>query len=70
MKIEDIYTEPYSIIVSWLAQPGGDHPMSEVREEARRSYPASEASGLAGRTPHIRDKGQPGEDTVCQKAGW
>ena len=43
--------------------------MSEVRAEARRSYPASKASGNREETPHIRDQGQPEEDTMCPRPG-
>ena len=37
--------------------------MSEVRAEARRTYPTSEASGGQEETPRVRDQGQPGEAT-------
>ena len=43
--------------------------MSEVRAAARRSYPASEASGGREETPRVRDQGRPGEATSCPRPG-
>ena len=64
-----------------MRQPGGDtarprsvvagrrHPLSEFRAAARRSYPASEASGGREETPRIRDQGRPGEATSRPRPG-
>ena len=43
--------------------------MSEVRAAARRSYPASEASGGREETPRVRDQGWPGEATSRPRPG-
>ena len=43
--------------------------MSKIRAAARRSYPASEASGGREETPRIRDQGRPREATSCLRPG-
>ena len=45
------------------------HPVSKIRAAARRSYPASEASGGREETPRIRDQGRPGEATSRPRPG-
>ena len=48
---------------------GRSHPASKVRAAARRSYPASEASGGREETPHVRGQGRPGEATLRLRPG-
>ena len=48
---------------------GGDTPASEVGAVAKRSYPASEASGGREETPRVRGQGQPGEAISCPRPG-
>ena len=45
------------------------HPVSKIRAAARRSYPASEASGGREETPRAQRQGRPGEATSHRRPG-